>query len=213
MRRNSLNLIANSTICVFQWNKSWYRCFVCTEGFPNMSQLREHSSKHALSEYEARIISQQNRLIKAEVSQLACKLCKAEFPILSELFEHLAAAHSIPFQGDDHLLVPFKITTPLSCQLCGEVYDSFRLLNVHVNRHYTRHVCDACGTTFSSRAFLNLHRSRSHREWRCEKCALAFETRLEKTNHDRGVHGANSSRERFPCPKCELRWERVTLFT
>ncbi|KAI5635005.1 zinc-finger associated domain (zf-AD) domain-containing protein [Phthorimaea operculella] len=63
LRENSIKLISNSTICVFQWNKSRYRCFCCMEPFSDMNLLRDHTNNaHTLENIKKKIIIQQNRL-------------------------------------------------------------------------------------------------------------------------------------------------------
>ncbi|CAG5057391.1 unnamed protein product [Parnassius apollo] len=208
IRKNSLNLITNSTICVFQWNKSWYRCFICQEAYPELNALRQHSEEHTLQEIEEKIIAQQNRMVKVDVSQIICKLCKKQLQDLPDLRKHLTEAHKIRFEIEDDLLVPFKIDAQsLQCQLCSKPFDSFRLLNMHMNKHYQNHVCHICGATFSTLVFLNLHKTRSHRSWLCKECDVVFVSKADKKRHDVSVHKVKFERKlRFPCQHCGERF-------
>ncbi|XP_068626129.1 PR domain zinc finger protein 5-like [Battus philenor] len=210
LRKTSLHLIENSTICVFQWNKSWYRCFICKEAFQDMTLLRQHSVEHPLKHIEDQIIAQQNRMIKAEISKLFCKLCEKKLHHLTELREHLTQDHQIRFDADEDLLIPFKIEAQkLKCQICDLPFHTFRLLNLHMNKHYQKHVCHICGSTFSNLVFLNLHKTRSHRSWRCKDCDIVFGSRADKRHHDVSVHKVTFERKlRFPCPFCEDRFSQ-----
>ncbi|CAG9789585.1 unnamed protein product [Diatraea saccharalis] len=207
LRENSLKLLANSTICVFQWNKSRYRCFCCKEPFSDLNSLKDHTnSQHAIEDIEKKIILQQNRLVKVEVSSILCKLCTKQLNSLTDLRQHLKE-HGLRFVPEEDLLVPFKINGQLQCQLCSENFSVFRLLNIHMNKHFQKQVCHICGTGFSNLVFLNLHKTRSHRPLTCKQCDLVFKSRSEKRSHDVNVHGVKFERKlRFPCPYCQERF-------
>lgn len=206
LRENSLKLLQNSTLCVFQWNKSRYRCFCCNLPFSDINLLKQHTfTEHTLENIEKKIIQQQNRLVKVEISNLECKLCREKLENISLLTQHLSRAHSIGIT--EHLLVPFKIEENLKCQVCLENFSVFRLLNIHINRHFQKQVCHICGAGFSNLVFLNLHKTRSHRIFDCKSCNLTFNTRTDKKNHDATNHGMKFERKlRFPCPFCPERF-------
>lgn len=209
LRENSLKLLAHSTASVFQWNKSRYRCFCCKEPFSDIDLLRTHTKCHTLEDIQKKIINQQNRLVKVEVSSLNCKICNKQLTDIDNLKEHLLE-HNI--EVDEHLLVPFKIESKLKCQICTEPFTLFRLLNIHMNKHYQKHVCYICGAGFSNLVFLNLHRTRSHRPNQCHKCNVNFASRIEKKQHDIAIHGFKYERKnRFPCPFCQERFFQENL--
>lgn len=209
LRENSLKLLENSTICVFQWNKSRYRCFCCQEPFSDMTTLREHTNaKHTIKNIEKIIILQQNKMVKVEISSINCKICSKQLLNLRNLKSHLMDAHGFVFRTNDDLLIPFKLESDnLKCQLCSETFHLFRLLNIHMNKHYQKQVCHICGAAFSNLVFLNLHKSRTHRAHACKDCGLDFANRLAKRDHDVLVHNFKIERKlRFPCPYCEERF-------
>lgn len=208
LRENSLKLLANSTIFVFQWNKSRYRCFCCKEPFSDVNLLKNHTkTKHNLRAIEKKIINQQNRLVKVEISELKCNICSQNLNNLNDLRRHLIETHNIKFESHEDLLVPFKINDEYICQICDEKFNVFRLLNIHVNKHYQKQVCHICGAGFSNLVFLNLHKTRSHRPLRCRQCDLSFSNKIEKKKHDISVHDAKFERKlRFPCPYCNDRF-------
>lgn len=207
LRENSLKLLANSTMCVFQWNKSRYRCFCCKEPFSDMNMLKQHTNNtHTLENIKKKIILQQNRLVKVEVSSLFCKICNHPSRNLGDLRDHLTT-HDITFELKEDLLVPFKIETDLRCQICSENFTVFRLLNIHMNKHYQKQVCHICGAAFSNLVFLNLHKTRSHRPLRCKECDEQFNNKIEKKHHEIHVHNIKYERKlRFPCPYCSDRF-------
>ncbi|XP_061725545.1 zinc finger protein 728-like isoform X24 [Cydia pomonella] len=206
LRENSLKLLANSTMSVFQWNKSWYRCFCCKEPFPDMIGLKQHTqTSHTLEHIKKKIILQQNRLVKVEVSDLRCKICQKPTENLQKLKQHLEE-HDIKIEGED-LLVPFKIEANLKCQICLENFTVFRLLNMHMNKHFQKQVCHICGAAFSNLVFLNLHKTRSHRPFRCKHCDDVFSNKIDKKHHEISVHNVKYERKlRFPCPYCNERF-------
>ncbi|XP_063544029.1 zinc finger protein 33B-like [Cydia strobilella] len=206
LRENSLQLLANSTMSVFQWNKSWYRCFCCKEPFPDMAGLKQHTqTSHTLEHVKKKIILQQNRLVKVEVTDLSCKICQKPIENLPKLKLHLEE-HDINIEGED-LLVPFKIEADLKCQICSENFSVFRLLNMHMNKHFQKQVCHICGAAFSNLVFLNLHKTRSHRPFRCKHCNDVFSNKIDKKHHEISVHNVKYERKlRFPCPYCDERF-------
>ncbi|CAB3261013.1 unnamed protein product [Arctia plantaginis] len=213
LRENSLKLLANSTIFVFQWNKSRYRCFCCKEPFSDVKSLREHTTtKHNLKSIEKKIINQQNRLVKVEISELKCNLCSQNQQNLEILRDHLIESHKIQFESKEDLLVPFKINDNLACQICSEKFSVFRLLNIHMNRHFQKQVCHICGAAFSNLVFLNLHKTRYHKPLKCHLCDLNFNNKIEKKNHDILVHNVKFERKlRFPCPYCNERFYQENI--
>ncbi|XP_045781387.1 zinc finger protein 62-like [Maniola jurtina] len=210
LRENSLKLIENSTMFVFQYNKSWYSCYCCKETFPDMIQLRDHTENaHNLQDIEKRIISQQNKLLKVEISFLKCKICDQNLTTLPEFRQHLQDTHTMEFGHGQDLLMPYKLQTEgLKCQICTESFYNFRLLNMHMNKlHFQNHICDVCGASFANLVFLNLHKTRSHRKIRCEVCNLSFVSRSDKKDHDMNEHNVQFvRRQRFPCPYCNERF-------
>ncbi|KAJ0170021.1 hypothetical protein K1T71_014627 [Dendrolimus kikuchii] len=209
LRENSLKLLANSSICVFQWNKSRYRCFCCSEPFDDMNLLKEHTyTEHSLTDIERKMIKQQNLLVKVEISLLKCKICDKNLSDLDNLKNHLHNAHNVEFPSLEHLFVPFKIQDGgLTCQICYENFKLFRVLNIHMNKHYQKHICDKCGAGFSSLIFLNLHRTRLHRPFKCGRCKLDFKNKVDRKNHEIKAHNIQHERKkRFPCPFCDERF-------
>ncbi|XP_022119470.2 zinc finger protein 808 isoform X13 [Pieris rapae] len=212
LRENSLKLLANSTMVIFQWNKSRYRCFCCKEPFLNISQLRTHTDKHTIQEIEKNIISQQNKLIKVDISVLKCKQCSKALEDLNALCCHLKENHGFATLKNN-LLVPFKIeSSGLQCQICSQSFNLFRLLNIHVNKHYQNHVCHICGAGFTNLVYLNLHKTRNHRPFRCVQCKIDFKCRIDKRKHDVAIHNIKLERKtRFPCPYCDERFYQENL--
>lgn len=210
LRENSLKLLSNSTMFVFQWNKSWWACFCCKESFMEMSALKEHYKEHSIKSIEKKIIAQQNRLLKVEISSLNCKKCKIKCETIQDLREHLIEKHKIKFDSQGDLLIPFKILTDgFKCQICSETFTMFRLLNLHINRHYKNHVCHICGASFANLVFLNLHTTRTHRTYNCSTCDINFTSKTDKKNHDRLEHNVVFERKlRFPCPYCGERFSQ-----
>lgn len=132
-------------------------------------------------------------------------MCREKLDGISVLKQHLSRTHSIDISED--LLVPFRIESVLKCQICSEKFAMFRLLNIHINRHFQRQVCHICGAGFSNLVFLNLHKTRSHRTFHCKPCNLTLNSKSEKKLHDTSVHDIKYERKlRFPCPFCPERF-------
>ncbi|XP_053623123.1 PR domain zinc finger protein 5-like [Plodia interpunctella] len=211
LRENSLKLLENSTIFAFQWHKSKYRCFCCTKPFLDTNELRNHSEQHSIKDIAKKIIIQQNMLVKVEISILNCKVCREKLENLQELRDHLTIQHNFEFKMKEDLLVPFRISDDLACQICSEKFTAFRHLNIHMNRHFKKQICHLCGAAFSNLKFLNLHKYR-HRLLKCKECNIEFSTRKEKNCHDATVHKVKIVKKlRFPCPHCDERYCQENL--
>lgn len=197
----------------FQFNKCRYLCFVCKQQFIDMATLREHNLTHSEENLEKIIIRQNNNMVKVEISMLNCKKCGENVQSLDELREHLGKEHRILFPVKESLLIPFKIENEgLKCQICSELFHSFRILNIHTNKHYKNHICDVCGTSFSNLVFLNLHKTRSHRKYACTDCNIHFESATGKKRHDVDKHNAVIEKKmRFVCWHCKERFSQENL--
>lgn len=217
LRDNSIKILQNSTMFVFQWHKSRFTCFLCKAPFIDIQSLRDHTkAEHDGVEkckIEKKIIAQQNKLLKVEISILKCKQCDGDFKTLSDFRLHLEEQHEVEFKECGDLLVPFKLESEgLKCQTCRESFTLFRLLSIHVNKHYQNHVCHVCGAGFTSLVLLNLHRTRSHRLIKCNECNLIFHNRKSKKIHDIDRHNVRFERKlRFLCPYCDERFFQENL--
>lgn len=181
-----------------------------------MTSLRSHTSNaHTLKDIEKKIILQQNRLVKVEISSLDCKVCGQPLSNIADLKQHLLDEHYINFTLKEDLLVPFKLDTDsLRCQICAETFSVFRHLNIHMNRHYQKQVCHICGAGFSNLVYLNLHKTRSHKPLKCNECQIEFFTKSSKRAHDAIIHNVKFERKlRFPCPFCSERYFQEHLRT
>ncbi|XP_050676824.1 zinc finger and BTB domain-containing protein 41-like isoform X11 [Leptidea sinapis] len=214
LRENSLMLLENSTMVVFQWHRSRLRCLCCKEPFSDITSLSMHMDiNHKLKEIEKLLIVQRNQLLKVDISNLKCKNCDENVCSIDELHDHLKDKHRTVFKVKGNLLVPFKLANPdLQCQICFETFDMFRLLNIHVNKHFQKHFCHICGAGFTSLPFLNIHIVRYHRNLRCGLCRIDFKSRPDKRNHDITMHNVKLERKsRFPCPYCHERYNQDFL--
>ncbi|KAI5640778.1 zinc-finger associated domain (zf-AD) domain-containing protein [Phthorimaea operculella] len=188
-KQNSLNLVTNSNICLFESLKTKFRCFYCKNSYISMKDLREHSSSHS---DEKRLKYSINRHIGmsfkcADISNLACKICSESLKDLSDLQTHLTEKHEIKFSGDDNVFVQYRLVDGFQCVLCDQEFQSFYKLSVHMNSHYKYHVCEVCGSSFINRLSLRVHVQMRHTELKCALCTATFSHSYLRVKHMRKV--------------------------
>lgn len=206
LRKNSIKLISNSSIWVFNWSKGRFRCFCCKEPYSDKNLLKEHSETHKIEEIEKKIQISENGLVKVEVSDIFCKICQQSFLDLPSLIEHLKI-HDILIDG--HILVPIKIDE-LICQICKEIVTNFYLLYRHMIRHYENCICDQCGSGFYQKRNLKQHIRQNHDpnppkvtqrgQLKCYYCIERFKQFHVRLKHMVEKHGLK--KPEFPCHLC-----------
>lgn len=213
LRQCSLQLVWCSSLVPFQWRggpRPALACFSCARPFASgeLRALRDHSATHSLAALEKKIIHQQNRLVKVDISILHCKLCGETLQDLPGLKRHLIERHQLEFSLKEDLLVPFRLDSDdFQCQICAETFSVFRHLNIHMNKHFQKQVCHVCGAGFANLVYLNLHKSRAHRALKCNECQIEFASKVDKKQHEIKVHNVKFERKlRFPCPFCGERY-------
>ncbi|GBP42726.1 Zinc finger protein 26 [Eumeta japonica] len=200
MNLNTMKLIKNSNLTLFTWTKRKYRCFYCEKCFVEMATLKQHSSTHTLDEIDSRIgFVRQTELKKAEISNLACRLCPSSCSDLKDLINHLNT-HNVVFESDSHLLIPYRLVNgKFECVFCEKSFQVYVKLSSHMNSHYQNYVCEICGAGFANRLNLSLHVRNSHYPTKCSQCDRIFKNLTEKSKHRAKEHNVQS--RRF-CPLC-----------
>lgn len=178
-------------------------CFCCKEKFLEIPHLRRHADeKHTVTEVVTEIHNRYNPVLpKADVTSLHCNLCNSKLVDVKNLILHLNAAHQINLECNDEPILPYKLGEgEFKCQKCDEVFEAFKTLNNHMNKHFGTYICCNCGVGFQHEFALKSHEMRhGTKEHRCEKCDLVFPTSYKKLLHHYTVHKKGG---RYGCPHC-----------
>ncbi|XP_026313945.1 zinc finger protein 14-like [Hyposmocoma kahamanoa] len=201
-KQNSLKLINNANLCLFDSLKTRFKCFYCKNSYLNITELRNHTTLHSDPKYLKMCINRlQGMSFKnVDISNLTCKLCSSKLNNLDDLQNHLTQTHNIEFSGSDHMLIPYKLEEGFRCVLCKENFNTYYRLSIHMNSHYSNHVCEICGASYINRLSLRVHVHSIHKEKKCSVCNLTFSNNYSKIKHMRKVH--NRSEAKRYCLLC-----------
>lgn len=190
-------------MCLFTSYRTKYGCYTCKERFLNIKELREHTKTHSNEKHLiSRVMHLRGLSYKnVDISNLTCKLCSSDVQNLLDLQHHLTNAHDIVFDGSEHFLIPYKLEKGLGCVICGQNFNTFLRLSIHMNTHSTNNVCEICGISYINRMSLRLHVQSLHREKKCTLCSLVFLTNSSRTRHMRKTHNTGSYKRH--CLLCE----------
>ncbi|KAJ2939908.1 hypothetical protein O0L34_g6614 [Tuta absoluta] len=194
-KQNSLNLVTNSNMCLFESLKTKFRCFYCKNSYISMRELREHSMSHCDEKRVKHSINRHKGMSFkcVDISNLTCKICSQSLKDLSDLQMHLTDNHDVKFAGDDNMFIQYRLIDGFPCVLCDQSFQSFYKLSVHMNTHYKYHVCEVCGSSYINRLSLRVHVQMRHKELKCALCPATFSQQYLRVKHMRKVHNTYKS--------------------
>uniref|UniRef100_A0A2H1VN70 SFRICE_007083 n=1 Tax=Spodoptera frugiperda TaxID=7108 RepID=A0A2H1VN70_SPOFR len=204
--RHATILLEFSRICPFKWMKNFYMCFYCNQQYSDPTALRAHNEEHGFlttSQIKYALSKlKKYELVKADITDVGCKLCDDYIPDYPTLKWHLLEKHKKhldPKSADG--VLPFKVTLDnFSCALCLEKYTEFKSLNQHMNVHFQNFICEQCGTGFITPERLRTHAfSHETGSFPCENCDKVFRSSNARNEHQANVH---MKVKRHRCPHC-----------
>ncbi|XP_047039368.1 zinc finger protein 397-like isoform X1 [Helicoverpa zea] len=180
-RQNLGLILEHSSILPFKSNKGYFNCFYCNKQYASFEQLKLHVIElHNNLSFKLilKSIRRPRDRIRADVSDINCRLCKKNMKNLDILIEHLTVEHNVKFNFDSDAIKPRDciVAYDLSegkyrCYECKAEFFFFKTLTNHMNEHSTDHVCDVCGRCFLLADRLRAH-SQSHKASKTVKCDL-----------------------------------------
>ncbi|CAF4940141.1 unnamed protein product [Pieris macdunnoughi] len=208
-RLNAATIIENTTVKPFIYLQANFKCFYCSEVFPEVSSVLQHSNYHTLPDRPSLLkndyLKQGKRVIRVDISDLKCRLCDHKLNELEDVRQHLETEHHKEFKAAGDGLMAYDLTANnglIACYKCKETFTSFHLLNRHMNAH-SSFVCETCGVGFvSQRRLINhtiVHQNGTHK---CKQCDEVFPTKLKLRYHVITKHNKTDKRIRRKCPHC-----------
>ncbi|XP_041968395.1 zinc finger protein 431-like [Aricia agestis] len=209
-RLNAATFFECTTAKPFFYHQGNYKCFYCNEVFPDIHTVLDHTDFHSTPDRSSLLkqhIRKGKRVIKVDISSLKCKICEQKYNDLDDIRKHLMAAHRKEFNSAGNGLMAYNLTVSnglLSCHKCGKKFNTFFLLNRHMNAHFSV-VCETCGLGFISHQRLISHRSvHQNGSHKCDQCQEVFPTKLKLRYHIFKKHDVKNvtKTKRLKCPHC-----------
>lgn len=208
LRSNITLVLKNTTIVPFRHiNNSKFACLYCEEAFLQFQKLKCHMDAHAniTEDKISSTLKTPRDLVKADLSEIACKICSETFKTLDNVIEHLVETHKKVYNTTlkmkpAHGILGFDLSSgELKCNVCQKEFRFFKNLSVHMNEHSTSSMCHVCGKKFISEHRLQTHimmHNRTHIF--CKHCFKDFKTVAARNYHIRKEHNEAP----YKCPEC-----------
>ncbi|CAH2100577.1 unnamed protein product [Euphydryas editha] len=208
-KENLLTILKYSNVTPFK-SKSLlgFICGYCDATYPDPLDLRVHTEKdHEKERLEFKSSFEMTKYtVKVDVTDLCCLLCSKKMDNLSKLKDHLVKIHDKTIYDDikDHIK-EFKLKKGdvFDCAMCPSSYETFKMLNQHMNKHYSNYTCPKCDKSFAIKRSLYAHQ-KIHQEgsFKCDLCEKVFSNSTKKKHHEKAKHlGASSISN---CPYCDV---------
>lgn len=190
MKRNTQLILKYTTAYPFRLPECSVVCVFCNESFAESSAFRSHmDDKHV--DFPLNWVffrKYRGTYVKADCTELKCRLCSVKHEHLENAAEHLQRDHHMT---DLNLncelgIYPFKLDDRFGCTKCEERCTGIRALSRHIQTHFSHHMCEACGKSFPSSSSLKAHITLSHvvgDQHYCMKCKSTFKTLEAKRKH------------------------------
>lgn len=93
------------------------------------------------------------------------------------------------------------------CHICSKKFQTFILLNRHMNVHFSNSVCEICGAGFMTHQRLMQHKE-IHQPggYPCERCSKVYTTSSNLKFHIEKTHEGNRKTRMLRCPHCSERF-------
>ncbi|XP_052757206.1 zinc finger protein 431-like isoform X12 [Galleria mellonella] len=209
-RQNAATFLQFTTIKPFFYQQANFKCFYCNEVFPEINSVLQHTAFHAIPERSCLLkqhLRKGKRVIKVDISGLKCRICEQNYSDLDDIKKHLIINHKKEFNSAGNGLMAYDLSVNnglFSCHKCSKTFNSFFLLNRHMNAHFNV-VCETCGLGFISHQRLINHRIvHENGDHKCDKCQEMFRTKLKLRYHIFKKHEIANSKKIKPlkCPHC-----------
>lgn len=181
-RRNAAIILTHTTAYPFRLPDSEMQCVYCCTSFENPLDFRAHmrtdhrsynmDTAFAHCKYEC--------YVKADCTELQCKLCSEMFDELEKIAIHLYEFHDKKINMNFELgILPFRLENDkMDCYYCSKNFSGIRQLSRHLASHYMKFTCELCGKSYISKTSLRQHMLFGHRgdAHICRKCKERFDS-------------------------------------
>uniref|UniRef100_A0A1E1WJI5 C2H2-type domain-containing protein n=1 Tax=Pectinophora gossypiella TaxID=13191 RepID=A0A1E1WJI5_PECGO len=209
-RRNAQLILEHATAYPFRLPEGFAVCVYCNDRFEDPSVFRKHmDDEHTTFKIYIAFAHIHEGYIKADVTDLRCRLCQERSKSLEEIAQHLNSVHDQKINFEFDLgIQPYTIERDKwVCAMCDTKFNNLRSLSRHTAKHFVKFTCDSCGKSYSTSAGLNHHIMFSHisdgdDKRFCRKCRTPCSSSEELRKHMESSkkccqHVCNTCGERF----------------
>ncbi|XP_063836964.1 zinc finger protein 26-like isoform X12 [Ostrinia nubilalis] len=208
-RQNAAIILENSTAKPFVYCRYYFKCFFCQEQFAEVHSVLQHSKKHETPDSSTilkDLLPKGKRTVKVDIADLNCRICEQELKDLDEVRKHLTSEHEKKFTEAGNGIVAYNLTLKngqFSCHLCSKIFQTFILLNRHMNVHFSNVVCETCGA-----GFMTYQRLVQHKEihlpggYPCDRCNKVYTTNSNLKYHIEKTHEGATKMRMLRCTRC-----------
>ncbi|XP_045506026.1 PR domain zinc finger protein 5-like isoform X5 [Colias croceus] len=187
-KRNAEILVKYTTLYPFRLPEEYMVCVYCCESFHDGPSYRKHMvDEHATFKVRMAFAHVTEGFLKADITDLSCRICQVRLDTLENAASHLFDAHQKPLDVSQDLgIQPFRLEgDKLMCALCPSKAICLRQLSRHTQSHFSKYTCEACGKSYSTITTLKHHITYSHSGGNriCRKCKITFDTLEAKREH------------------------------
>ncbi|XP_063371152.1 zinc finger protein 57-like [Cydia amplana] len=196
MHRNNIRIILDSSNAtpIRAHGGIGYQCCFCPEQYPNPADLKTHTIQgHDTKTKRAfmRGKTMAEYFVKLDITAMRCELCNSNVDSLELLTSHLIDKHGKKMYTDieSHIL-PFKFgDETLRCVFCPNDFNTFKVLQEHMNVHFRNYICETCDSGFVTRNMRRNHK-KTHEtgSFICSFCPKVYDTALKQRAHEKQVH-------------------------
>lgn len=207
-RSNAETILRWTTACPFRVNDKSILCVYCHELYDDPAAFRNHVRQdHDNCTLEVVFYNlPKSEFIKADLTDLACKLCDENFQDLDTVAAHLTSQHNKKIDFNTKLgVMPYKLKKDsFNCAVCGKIVPSLLHLNRHTISHFLSFVCHVCGSSYIASTGLLKHVRSKHQDYEvyCKRCRTKFPNMEAKERHRRTVKSCMP----YSCPQCAERF-------
>ncbi|XP_052757208.1 zinc finger protein 250-like isoform X15 [Galleria mellonella] len=212
-RQNAAILLENTTARPFVYCRYFFKCFFCREQYSDIKLLLQHTLTHDVPDITAilkDLLPKGKRTVKVDISELKCRVCSKDFADLDAIRTHLVTEHEKPFTESRNGIVAYNLSTKdgqFSCHICDKVFQTFILLNRHMNVHFSNAVCETCGAGFMTHQRLIQHKEiHLPGGYPCNRCSKVYTTNSNLKYHIEKAHEGTTKMRMLRCPHCPERF-------
>lgn len=180
-KRNAQTIIQYTTTYPFRLPESAIVCVYCWERFDEGPMFRAHMDvNHKNVNIRLAYAHLHEGYIKADCSNISCRICQQRFEKVEEAAKHLKDMHKQKINLEFGVgIQPFQIEKDrLSCAVCGAKCSNIRNLSRHIQEHFSQCTCELCGKSFATSTSLQKHKEFAcpfvAKQRRCRKCKIVL---------------------------------------